>query len=198
MFGEGRTMEQQDDGVFYGGPEASGQPAKATAAPPLASWGFGLGCLLAGGALAYHLLVYIPARDARLTPTPTPAETSLQADLAAAEKIRNEQIERQRVQAEEAHRQDMRRVAYQNCLSNAEAAYSRRWNGQCRLVSERNASSREDCIRRSPGISDYCTSSYPQTPPTGCSLPSATAEEFSRSLELDKTRCLNEMNAGLL
>lgn len=189
-------MEQQDDGVIYGGSEASGQPAKASPAPPVASWGFGLGCLLAGGALAYHLLVYIPDRDARLTPTA--AEPSLQADLAAVQKLTNEQIERQRVQAEEAHRQDMRRVAYQNCLSNAESSYSRRWDGQCRLVSERNASGQEDCIRRSPGISDYCTSLYPQTPPTGCTLPSATAEEFSRSLELDKTRCLNEMNAGLL
>ena len=184
---------------------------KASSAVLVAACGFAVGCILAGGSLAYHLLGYIPIRDGELSGTVEPQlnaevsntdkpELDQHANLAAAEteRLRTEQADRQRAEAEEANRQAMRRAAYQTCLTNAEAAYSRRWDSQCSLLSETNAEGREKCVRDSPSIREYCISIYPERPPTECTLPTEIAREYQRLMDADKARCLAEMNAGLL
>ena len=205
-------MEQQKDDKnahFSVGGEA--ERPKTSRAALVAACGFALGCVLAGGSLAYHLLVYIPERDGELSGMTKPqsraevvntesSELDRQASLAAAEaeRLRNEQADKQRSQAEEANRQAMRRVTYQTCLTNAETAYTRRWDSQCRLLSETNAEGREKCIRDSPSIRDYCITLYPEKPPIDCTLPTENAREYQRLMDADKARCLAEMNAGLL
>lgn len=205
-------MEQQkDDKDAHSSVGGEAERPKTSRAALVAACGFALGCVLAGGSLAYHLLVYIPERDGELSGTTKPqstgevantqnSELDRQANLATAEaeRLRNEQADRQRAQAEEANRQAMRRVAYQTCLTNAETAYSRRWDGQCRLLSETNADGREKCIRDSPSIRDYCITLYPEKPPVDCTLPTESAREYQRLMDADKARCLAEMNAGLL
>lgn len=205
-------MEQEkDDKDAQSSVGGEAERSKTSRVALVAACGFALGCVLAGGSLAYHLLVYIPERDGELSGTikPQPSaevantdnpELDRRANLAAAEaeRVRNEQADRQRAHAEEANRQATRRIAYQTCLTNAETAYSRRWDSQCRMLSETNAEGREKCIKDSPSIRDYCITLYPEKPPVDCTLPTESAREYQRLMDTDKARCLAEMNAGLL
>ena len=195
----------------------SDEPRQEAVPPPrsvdlprmVAACGFALGSLLAGGAVAYHLLIYVPGRDGRdalhdgddpptqradlspATPAPDPAREA--ADLE-----RREQVRRQSEAAQEAQRQAARRVAYQGCLERAEQSYFTGWDRQCKVISDRSADGLADCLRNTPEIADYCRRIHAQRPPSGCTLPAVTANEIEARHEAEKTRCLQEMNAGLL
>lgn len=169
-----------------------------------------LGSLLAGGAVAYHFLVYLPERDARQAlnapavssqqpadgdlPSPSPTSRTNTTDFA-----RQEESRRQSQAAHEASQQAARRAAYQECLQIAEENYSNDWDRECRANSDRNTQSRNTCLEGAEigSVVTLCWRTYPETPSTNCRLPRETAMDLEARLEAAKSRCLQEMSAGL-
>jgi phage-related baseplate assembly protein len=139
--------------------------------------------ILIGLSVAYHYVVYIPAKD---------REAKLESETTEQTKASEAREKEQAIEKAAADR----RANYRVCLSTAQENYDSRWQSTCKSKSDDAARSRAQCIAN--GLSEEaCMGYYPPTAAKDCQLPSSVSENYDSMLKEDQKRCLDEARADM-
>ena len=140
--------------------------------------------VLIGASVAYHYVVYIPARD-----------QAHKMDEDSKSSAETEKLQKKEAANSKAALD--RRTNYRICLSSAQINYDSRWADSCKTRSQAAEKNLSDCT--SKGFEEaYCRTSYPPFPATDCSLPNSVSDDYDAMLQEDKKRCLDEARSGVL
>lgn len=162
-------------------PHSRPHPHQPAASLPslIAAIRFSIGVIFAGGSVAYHFLVNIPAREQ--------AEASLKQQELENEKKRHK---------ESSMRTSVAEAKYQECLSSASADYTSRWNKHCSTLSIEREQQYNRCVQINQGNDQYC-GYIKKIPRSECQLPSETASNYDSSYDQQKRMCLEVRNTTL-
>jgi hypothetical protein len=162
-------------------PYAQPHPRQPAASLPslIAAIGFSIGVIFAGGSIAYHFLVNIPAKEQ--------AEARLKQQELENEKKRHE---------ESLMRTSVAETKYQECLSTASTNYTSRWNQHCSTLSTEREQQYNRCIQINQGDGQYCVY-IKRIPRSECQLPSDVAASYDSSYDQQKRMCLEARNTTL-
>lgn len=141
--------------------------------------------LLVGVSVAYHYVIYIPAKD----------EAARNYLVAKEDKAKAETDERARraelADKAKASAAQQRRAAYQVCVSSAQTDYGGRWAASCKRLASQSDQDRQNCVARGTAAST-CFDWYPVRSAESCALPTGLAKDYDDGLKDDKERCFRE------
>lgn len=99
---------------------------------------------------------------------------------------------------------EQRAQAYQNCVDNAEIAYTSNWSSACQKLAERNQAALDNCLNNPSIINNqfmgksYCEKVYGATEfDPECTLPGNTAEGIEKARSERKDACMVEAQQAL-
>ena len=93
-----------------------------------------------------------------------------------------------------------RRARYEHCLSSADAAATKRWDGTCATIAAVRPQALSDCTKEANLESDVatrklellrCEEAYRPTPAHGCALPAAQAGRYNALHGTARAECLS-------
>ncbi len=158
---------------------------------------------LASASVSYYYLKYLPDRDVAI-------DTRLAAERAAQKSAADRQAAGLALQAEADRRRQAterevveRRKAtiqarYDACMMQASASYSADWDATCKRRADIRRNDYKKCLTNGISSKASCDALYSEGfVEKDCSLPSQSADSHNSSLERNKTRCLQEFQAGL-
>lgn len=135
------------------------------------------GALLAGGAVFYHYVIYLPGLDQQKAQQ---VEVEKTASALAAE---------------------ARREQYDQCEARARSNYEANWAAACKSMAEFNAAHLQNCLadRGNTLMSEgQCKQIWGQIDASPqCTLPKGRADGINRGQQEDHEKCLTEAKLGL-
>lgn len=153
--------------------------------------GLVVAALVASAGVFYYYVVFVPNLEQQ------------KLDLEK-QKLKEKQDAEAKALQKKEQETEQRAQAYQNCVDNAEIAYTSNWSSACQKLSERNQAALDNCLNNPSIINNqfmgksYCEKVYGATEfDPECTLPGNTAEGIEKARSERKDACMVEAQQAL-